>query len=327
MSDSLTVSIITPCYNGGRYLQQTLDSAARQTRPPLEVIVIDDGSTDDSAAIARAFGPPVRLVQQANAGESVARNLGISQARGSHALFLDADDVLHERAIEFAVEALTSAALARSAESVACMGFVPFTDGLPPSGDPVMSVATRFFPTVISGNLAPPSCWLTPLSLIKRAGCFLPSERYFEDWDLWWRVGLLDPPILPVAVVGFYYRQHPSSQLATVGNAERALGHARLMHRMSTALLDRDDLLMSYGDQLFWSSVTAYRACRGFGVRQADVRFLSAVIERIARFRPASLSRSQFARAVRQAGLPVAEWIFRRRERSDFAPSYGRSAS
>ena len=71
-----------------------------QTHPPLEVLVIDDGSTDDSAAIAAAFGPPVRLIRQVNQGESVARNRGIDEAAGEWVAFLDADDIWAPSKIE-----------------------------------------------------------------------------------------------------------------------------------------------------------------------------------------------------------------------------------
>ena len=88
-----SVSVVIPCYNAAAFLPETLASVRRQSRPPLEVIVVDDGSTDTSAEIAAAFGPPVRVIRQENQGESVARNRGIEQARGDWIAFLDADDV------------------------------------------------------------------------------------------------------------------------------------------------------------------------------------------------------------------------------------------
>jgi glycosyltransferase involved in cell wall biosynthesis len=90
--DSPTVSAVIPCYNGARFLRETLESVRAQSHPVLEVIVVDDGSTDDSAAIAESFGPPVRVIRQPNQGESVARNRGIDEAKGDWIAFLDADD-------------------------------------------------------------------------------------------------------------------------------------------------------------------------------------------------------------------------------------------
>jgi glycosyltransferase involved in cell wall biosynthesis len=88
-----TVSVVIPCYNGAKFLRETLDSVLAQTYPVLEVLVIDDGSTDDSAAIAESFGPPIRVIRQPNQGESVARNRGIDEAKGEWIAFLDADDL------------------------------------------------------------------------------------------------------------------------------------------------------------------------------------------------------------------------------------------
>jgi glycosyltransferase involved in cell wall biosynthesis len=87
------ISVVIPCYNGSKYLHETLKSVLAQTFPPLEVIVVDDGSTDDSAAIAESYGPPVRVIRQPNQGESVARNRGIEEANGEWVAFLDADDM------------------------------------------------------------------------------------------------------------------------------------------------------------------------------------------------------------------------------------------
>lgn len=89
---SSLVSVVIPCFNAALFLIDTLKSAVEQTHPPFEVLVIDDGSTDDSAEIARSYGPPVRVISQANQGESVARNRGIDEARGEWIAFLDADD-------------------------------------------------------------------------------------------------------------------------------------------------------------------------------------------------------------------------------------------
>lgn len=91
--NDFTVSVVIPCYNAAPFLRQTIESALNQTYLPLEVIVVDDGSTDDSAAIAGSYGPPVRVIHQKNSGESVARNHGIDRAQGRWIALLDADDV------------------------------------------------------------------------------------------------------------------------------------------------------------------------------------------------------------------------------------------
>jgi glycosyltransferase involved in cell wall biosynthesis len=87
------VSVIVPCHNAGRYLAEALSSACAQVPPPADILVIDDGSTDNSAEIADSFGPLVRCIRQENRGISEARNRGIALAHGTWLAFLDADDI------------------------------------------------------------------------------------------------------------------------------------------------------------------------------------------------------------------------------------------
>lgn len=87
------VSAVVPVRDGERFLAAALDSILGQNYKPLEVVVIDDGSTDGSAAVAAAFGNRVRYVYQESAGPSLARNAGLKLARGPVVAFLDADDV------------------------------------------------------------------------------------------------------------------------------------------------------------------------------------------------------------------------------------------
>jgi glycosyltransferase involved in cell wall biosynthesis len=86
-------SVVVPCYNAERFIEDTVRSALDQSHPPLEIIVVDDGSTDRSAALASACSPVVRVSHQPNSGESVARNRGMAQARGEWVALLDADDI------------------------------------------------------------------------------------------------------------------------------------------------------------------------------------------------------------------------------------------
>jgi glycosyltransferase involved in cell wall biosynthesis len=92
------VSVVIPCYDQGRYLGEAIESARRQTHEAVEVIVVDDGSTDDTARVAAAH-PGVRYVHQRNAGTAVARNRGLADSCGEFLLFLDADDRLLPEAV------------------------------------------------------------------------------------------------------------------------------------------------------------------------------------------------------------------------------------
>lgn len=94
-SAALRVSCVVPVFNGSRYLAETLESLFSQTHPPFEVIVVDDGSTDETGAVARAFGQRIRYIHQDNAGPAAARNRGVELARGELVAFQDADDLWH----------------------------------------------------------------------------------------------------------------------------------------------------------------------------------------------------------------------------------------
>ncbi len=89
------VSIIIPCFNAEQWLAGTLQSALAQTWPRTEIIVVDDGSSDQSVAVAQSFeAKGVRLLTQINAGAGVARNTGLAVAQGDFIQYLDADDLL-----------------------------------------------------------------------------------------------------------------------------------------------------------------------------------------------------------------------------------------
>ena len=102
------VSIITPCYNGGRYVAETIESVKKQTYPNWEMIIIDDGSTDDSARIIAGYAqdePRIQMISQRNAGTATARNAGMRRAEGRYIALLDADDLWEpeflQRQLEF----------------------------------------------------------------------------------------------------------------------------------------------------------------------------------------------------------------------------------
>lgn len=95
MTDTL-VSIITPCYNGEKFIARTIRSVLAQTYENWEMLIVDDGSSDGSADIVRSFAqadPRIRLLRQENAGSAAARNAGIRAAEGRYLALLDADDV------------------------------------------------------------------------------------------------------------------------------------------------------------------------------------------------------------------------------------------
>jgi len=94
------VSVIIPCYNHGHYLRPAIESALGQTWPNMEVIVVDDGSSDDTAAICKEYGDRVKYIYVERVGLSAARNIGVQFSKGEFLIFLDADDYLYPGAAE-----------------------------------------------------------------------------------------------------------------------------------------------------------------------------------------------------------------------------------
>jgi glycosyltransferase involved in cell wall biosynthesis len=100
MSDALRISVVIPAYNAEKYLAEALESVWAQTRQPFEVVAIDDGSTDGTAAVLEANADRIRTMRQENQGICAARNAGIAMAEGDVIAFLDSDDLWPEESLE-----------------------------------------------------------------------------------------------------------------------------------------------------------------------------------------------------------------------------------
>ncbi|MDX6767714.1 MAG: glycosyltransferase family A protein [Candidatus Methylacidiphilales bacterium] len=100
------ISVIIPAFNREQYLGEAIRSALEQTLPPGEIIVVDDGSTDGTAAVARSFGGIVRCLSQKNQGAGPARNWGVESARGPWLAFLDSDDLWLPEKLEWQIRHL-----------------------------------------------------------------------------------------------------------------------------------------------------------------------------------------------------------------------------
>ncbi|MCB0209235.1 MAG: glycosyltransferase family 2 protein [Anaerolineae bacterium] len=103
-----SITLIVPVYNGEKYLAEAIASILSQSRPPQEIIIIDDGSTDNTAAVAKGFGDRVRYYYQPNQGAGAARNNGVTLAQGDALAFLDADDIWAEAKLAHQIQALAA---------------------------------------------------------------------------------------------------------------------------------------------------------------------------------------------------------------------------
>jgi len=197
------VSVVVPLYDKARWVRATLDSIARQTEPDFEVIVVDDGSTDESPEIvARYPDPRVRLVRQRNAGPGAARNRGIAEASSGVLAFLDADDEWLPSYLEAGLRALDAAGpdvAATVCGYVVEPAGVDYTEVFRRRGlrNRVLRVGPGDAPLAVVHHLAYMCPWSTIVRapVARRYGGFFDRERclYAEDAFLWLQVLLNEP--------------------------------------------------------------------------------------------------------------------------------------
>lgn len=184
----MKISVVIPCFNSARWVAAAVDSVLKQTRPADEIIVVDDGSTDDPAAALGVFGDKVRLVHRPNGGLSAARNTGTQVASGDHFLFLDADDKLLHDALEHldgcarqsGAGVVYGYVLQRN-ENGAKLHSTPSARGVPPSP---AKAAFWWTPIATAG------CALISRDLNRSVGGFDENFRQVEDAEYWLRCGV-----------------------------------------------------------------------------------------------------------------------------------------
>jgi hypothetical protein len=228
-------TVVIAAFNAERFLGQALASVAAQRGVAVELVVVDDGSTDDTAGVARRFaGAPLRLLQQANRGVSAARNAGLAAAQGEFVLFLDADDWLLEGALARLVEALQAApdTVAAYGEAVRATeeGVLKGADWGPlfaprPSGQVLRELLQYNF--ILTGTI----CART--EVVRAAGGFAGHLRLCEDWALWCTLAAEGPLVYVVPPAVSAYRETAGSACDRLGSSlaetEAAIAHVFAM--------------------------------------------------------------------------------------------------
>ncbi len=186
------VSVVIPTFNDERYLEECIRSVMQQTLGNVQIVVVDDCSTDGTQAIVANIGAPNlhSVRHEINRGQAAARNTGLEIAQGQYVAFLDADDTMHPENLSRKVEALEQhpdVALVHSAvESMDEHGNV-----LGPRRSNVKRADVRveqLFPALLHGNLIVHSSVLVRRNAVDDVGAWDPELRYADDWDLWIRL-------------------------------------------------------------------------------------------------------------------------------------------
>jgi len=179
------VSVIVPSYNHGIYIPDALDSVLNQTHKNVEVIVVDDGSTDNTQDVVARYGDQVHYEYQLNQGLAVARNTGLRLAAGDFVVFLDADDLLLSRMIE---KSLMRFEAEPEAGVVHC-GWINATADLSDVHWRVMPVCEGLlFHTLAHTIPFPCHSMLLPMPVVREAGAFDQTIETCADWDGWLRI-------------------------------------------------------------------------------------------------------------------------------------------
>ncbi|HKU73548.1 MAG TPA: glycosyltransferase family A protein [Pyrinomonadaceae bacterium] len=217
-----SVSVVIPTYNYGRFIKEAISSVLDQTRSPAEIIVVDDGSTDETAAVVAAFGKAVRYIRQDNAGVCAARNLGVSESTGELIAFLDADDTIEPSNLE------KQGARFESDEQIGLVhcAMREFDDK---TGETIRlhmqggedDVADNLLlwdgPLIVA-----PGAVIVSRKAFDRVGGFDTRMKVSEDWDFCYRVarlfkvGFVAEPLLN-------YRSHKAAAHLNLDNMERGM--------------------------------------------------------------------------------------------------------
>lgn len=217
------VSVIIPVYNGDTFLAEAVESVQRQAHQPIEIIIVDDGSTDGTARVAGEFMGDVSYVYQPNSGPPVARNKGLTVAQGNVVGFLDADDMWTETKLASQLVGLASDS---SVDIVVGESRLVRATGVPRDKPALEALADSW----ISLNLGTA---LFRRSVFDKVGLFDEALSYSDDWDWFMRARELDIPMIIDPQVVLLSRRHDHNL-----TNQRELNN-RFLVRMLKKSLDR----------------------------------------------------------------------------------------
>ncbi len=209
------ISVIIPCYNRASLVGETIENVIRQSLPPAEIIVVDDGSTDASVEVIRSFGSKVKLIQQANQGPGAARNAGLNMASGEFIQFQDSDDLFSLNKLEAQSKLLE--------QTGADIVFSPWVK-LKIDGRLVSLERHVLQQAMPPGKLSLPCWWLRGWSTVfqslmfrksflDRVGFYRTDLMPSEDTELFFRMLTSAPRVAFTAEALMLYREHSLNKI------------------------------------------------------------------------------------------------------------------
>jgi glycosyltransferase involved in cell wall biosynthesis len=224
MNDSPLVSVVIPCYNLGQYLREALDSVRAQTLRGIEIVIVDDGSTEAAtlAILAELNLEGVTVLRTVNQGLSAARNAGIAAATGRYILPLDADDRIAPRFLEQAAAVL---------EADPDMGIVYGRVELFGEACGIWEQPGFSLPEMLLGNLIVATALFRRVDWERLGGYRVKMVYGWEDWDYWLAIIASGRKVLRLPEVVFYYRIRNGSMTTRMTYAQKMKMFAYLLLR------------------------------------------------------------------------------------------------
>ncbi len=262
-----SVSVVIPTYNRARWLPETVESVLQQTCRPLEVLIVDDGSTDETEAVCASFPEPVRYLRQANAGVAAARNLGLRHAQGKWIAFGDSDDLWepHKLAVQLAAfEVHPDARWSITDCTVIALDGTPlpepqgFRRVFPVFADLAVTPDELFakfltggsttvggqrhavysgdaFALLFHGNVGLPSSVVMHRSLVQEAGTFDERFRVAEETEYFHRLAAVSPVVVVMSSL-VRYRVGQAVSLVSSTNTTKLVENALTSLNQATRL-------------------------------------------------------------------------------------------
>jgi glycosyltransferase involved in cell wall biosynthesis len=214
--DKPLISVILPIYNSEKYLREAIDSVFQQEYTPIEIIVIDDGSTDGSSHIIQECAGKIQYYYQENQGPAAARNLGLQKASGDFVTFIDGDDIWPDDKLKNQMSCFE-----KYPETEIVQGLVKRIDLS--NGEPVETEEEQLF---IHSNLG---AMIIRKAVFTKIGIFDKTLTYHSDTDFWFRARESGIKILVDKRIALIYRIHGENH--TSGKTTETLGFANILKK------------------------------------------------------------------------------------------------